>query len=905
VERSAPRARSARPADDTAAAPVRTTERLLHDVLVEQRGIAFVERLAGLRDAAALRDGRDAPASEALAERVAALDTHATAALVRACTMQLAVDDVEEELERLDQRRAAERDGVSPPESLEHAARLVAAHGPPPPLDVRLVLTAHPTDIARRSVLAKHRTVADRLERLGDPRLGARERRRLEEEMREALAIWWATNEVRTLQPRVADEVRRLLSFFRTVLFDAGAELARDVRRTLGGSAHDPPLRFGSWAGGDMDGNPHVTPATIRSTLTVHRVLALTLLGERVRALRAAFSQSDATLSVTDALRASLARDELELPRTAAALAAEYPHEASEPLRRKLAFVAARLHVELTAARDGHPAQPPGYVSAAALCSDLEQIRESLGSSTVARGRIERLLWQARIFGFQLATLELRDNATELQAACRELLPGYAAAETEEERAALLSAACRDDLAPPPAAVGRLPRAAAAFEVASEAIAAFGPRAVDTFIVSGAEHPSDLLCALWLARWTGLCRGGAGTPGLELVPLFESHPALERAPRTMAALYDDPAYAAHLRARGRRQEVMLGYSDASKEMGYVAGQWALYRAQEELAAQATARGVELRLFHGRGGSVSRGGGPAYRSILAQPPGTVGGRIKVTEQGEVIRAKFFDRRLAQEALEQTVSAVVHATVAPGEPPREAWRAELSRAAAAAQERYAALVWRDPAFGGVMEQCTPLDVLGRLNIGSRPVARGGPRTLDRLRAIPWVFSWAQTRVGLPAWYGAGAALAAGDLALQREMHAGWPFFAALVASLEAALAAADLAIGERYLALATEREPAERVLRAIRDEHAQCVERVLAIAGHDRLGDGALLDDDSADDGGAAATAAHAREARRRPWLDVLSLMQLELLRRHRAGDPDALEPLLATVAGIATGLRTTG
>jgi phosphoenolpyruvate carboxylase len=360
----------------------------------------------------------------------------------------------------------------------------------------------------------------------------------------------------------------------------------------------------------------------------------------------------------------------------------------------------------------------------------------------------------------------------------------------------------------------------------------------------------------------------------------------------MAALYDDPAYAAQLRARSGRQEVMLGYSDAAKEMGYVAGQWALYRAQEELAAQASARGVELRLFHGRGGSVSRGGGPAYRSILAQPPGTVRGRIKVTEQGEVIRAKFFDRRLAQEALEQTAAAVVHATVAPSAPPQQEWREELTRVATAAQARYAALVWHDEDFAGVLEQCTPLDVLDRLNIGSRPVSRGGRRKLDGLRAIPWVFAWAQTRVGLPAWYGAGSALADGDLERQRAMYAGWPFFAALVESLEAALAAADLAVGERYLVLADAPAPAARVWNEIRAEHARCRERVQAITGRtDVLGD--------------ALPEAQVRAARRLPWLDVLSHLQIELLRRHRTGDEDALEPLLATIAGIATGLRTTG
>ncbi|MEA2269875.1 MAG: phosphoenolpyruvate carboxylase, partial [Solirubrobacteraceae bacterium] len=720
-------------------------ERLFADVLAEQGDPALVPVLGRLHGAAvALRAG-DPAAPDRLAALVAGLESRAVLPLVRACTMHLALANVADEQRRLHARRAADRPGCAPPiESLLEAAGRVRRAGRAPALDVRLVLTAHPTDIARRSVLTKRRAVAAALEALGDPRLGASERARLEDEVREALAVWHATNEVRSMRPRVADEVRRLLFFFETVLFDAAADLALESDRAGVGAgaaegagsdaAPGPPLRFGSWAGGDMDGNPSVGPVTILETLQAHRVLALTLLADRVAPLRQTFSQGAATLAAGDALRASLTRDERALPETAAFLAARYPHEAGEPLRRKLAYVAARLRHTLSGAR-GEAAPEPGYGDPAELEEDLRAIQGSLGSGVVARGRIERLLWQVRIFGFHLATLEVRENAPELHEACRVLLPGYAAAEREPERVALLTRACLAPERPAPDG-GPVPKAAAAFDAIARAHAAYGPRAVDTFIVSNAERPSDLLCALWLARRAGLFRPGGTAAGsaVELVPLFERRAALAQATETMDGLYRNPAYARALELRDGRQEVMLGYSDAGKDAGFLASQWLLYTAQEALARQAAGRGVELRLFHGRGGSPSRGGGPASRSILTQPPGTVGGRIKITEQGEVISAKFSDRRLAVRSLEQTVAAVVRATVEPGEPIEPAWRAEMERVAAASWSAWRALVHDDPGFPAVLAACTPLDVLGELNIGSRPAARADGGGVAALRAIP---------------------------------------------------------------------------------------------------------------------------------------------------------------------------
>lgn len=873
-------------ADDLA-----TLERLLDDVLREQDGDPLMAALGDVQGAVtALRESGEDPA-DSLARAIERVDNPLR--LVRACSMRLAMANVADEMGRVRRRRAADRTELSAAEWLLQSA--ITASTPVPSLDIRLVLTAHPTAIARRSVLSKHRAVCGCLEQLDDPRIGSSERRGLEEEISEALSIWYSTNEVRSMRPRVADEVRRLMFFFESVLFDAAADLARGYHDVMGGDGH-VPLTFGSWAGGDMDGNPNVTPRTVLETVQAHRATALRMLIERLLPLRREFSQPEADMALSDRLRESLVRDERELPATAAELAVRYPHEAREPMRRKCAFIIARLRHMLAVASGGQ-ADEPGYASPDELLADLEAIRDSVASQAVRRGRIERLIWQTRIFGFHLATLEVRANAPELHEACRALLPGYAAADREHARAALLTDAClRQDL--PERDPGPEPKAAAAFDAMARAIAAYGPRSLDTFIISNSESASDVLCALWLARRSGLfsprtgpAAGVPGTSALEIVPLFERRSALDGATRTMGELYGNAAYRQHLDARGRRQEVMLGYSDAGKDMGYLASQWAMYEVQETLARQAAARGVELRLFHGRGGSTPRGGGPARRSIRAQPPGTVGGRIKITEQGEVINAKFSDRRLAVHSLEQTVAAVLHATVEPGPEPDTAWRREMAHIAHVARDTYQQLVVDDGDLAEVFRQCTPIDVLDGLNIGSRPARRSGDSSMLGLRAIPWVFAWMQSRVGLPSWYGAGSGLEAGDLTLQRTMYDRWPFFAATVATLETALATADLVIGERYLELAEEPETARRVWTTLRAEHRRCETRVLAITGHDRLGQ--------------PTAEALQRHAWRRVWLDGLSLQQIEFLRRHRAGDSRALEPLLATIAGIAAGLRTVG
>jgi phosphoenolpyruvate carboxylase len=856
---------------------------LLDEVLREQEGGWLEEALEGLRDAvAADRANGDAECQRKL---VGDLGNRAALSIARACGMRLALANIV---------RAATQRPTAP--SLSEAHAHVRGEPGASPIDVRLVFTAHPTDLARRSVLTHQREIAAALAGVARAGQSAEGRTRLVNEIREALTIWHATDEVRLVAPRVSDEVRRVLSRFESAVVDAAIDVAMAHARMTGGDpgAHLPPLRFGSWAGGDMDGNPNVHPEDVLETVRAHRIAAITLLLERITPLRYGFSQSELLVETTPELRESLRAESRDMPETAAYLDQRYPHEAAEPLRRKLAFVVARLEQTRRAAR-GEPGSEPGYEDPELLYRDLKLVQDAARSPAVASGRIQRALWQTRIFGFHLATLEVRNDASELHQACVVLLPGYEQARGDVQRTALLTRACLQDAewvdAEP------VPAAARTFDTIAEVVRSYGPAAVDTFIVSNTEAASDLLAALWLARRSGLFSPERRPPHagprseLELVPLFERRAALADGAATAAKLYANQAYSQHLVARGRKQEIMLGYSDAGKEDGYLASQWSMYELQEALVRQARLRGIRLLLFHGRGGTPARGGGPPHRSILAQPAGSVAGRIKITEQGEVISRKFADSACARRALDETLSAVLRATSSDAGRVPASYRTELDRVASVARRTYHALVRGGPGFEEIFRQCTPIEVLGRLNIGSRPVSRNGSPGFDRLRAIPWVFAWMQNRTALPSWYGAGSALHAGRLELQREMWAEWPFFRALVTTLEVALVSADLVVAERYLALADPGGPVETVWRLIGNEYEACVEAVLQITGRQRLLDPS-----------PEALADHERRVR---WLDVLAGLQVELLRRHRAGDADALRPLLATIAGVATGLRATG
>lgn len=822
-------------------------EALLGDVFEEQEGRAFRDRVFWLRDTAARARGGDAGAAGTLTRFIHAQADGALEPFVRACSIQLHLANIAEELERLRRRRHYDTDTSAPQrESLSAAAGVAVQHPPAEVaealrrLDVRLTMTAHPTEATRRSVFDHQQSVWRAMERLDDPRLGRTQRRELEGELREVLTVWWQTDAVRRIRPVVEDEVRRILFFFEAVLFDVAPRLEAEISRAFERPWPPtvPAVRFGSWAGGDMDGNPEVTPDSVLRTLRLHRTTALRLLRARVDRLAERFSQSEERLFVSPSLDASLDADAAEMPD----VASRRPGNQQEPFRRKLSFVSARLDGALRGL-------PHGYREPRQLEEDLELLRESSSSRRVADAALARLLCQVRTFGFHLAALDVRLSAHDLRSA----------------------------IEPPDV-----------FAAIASGLREHGPQALGSVIISMVERPSDVLAAVALMRSAGI--GIGDLPTLPIVPLFETVEDLDRAQTTMSMLYEQPMYAAQLAACSHRQEIMLGYSDSAKDGGFLASQWELYSAQERLLADADARGIELRFFHGRGGSTSRGGARTHRAILAQPSGSIRGRMRITEQGEVISQRYSHPELALRSLEQTISAALLATLARHREVPDRYRAEARRFADRSRVMYRALIYEDERFAALLDLASPLDALTRLNIGSRPASRSGTWTVGELRAIPWVFAWMQNRLLLPAWYGAGTALEEGDRELQREMIGRWPFFAMLCSTLEMSLFKSDLGVAERYLELLGD-DPARELWEPIRAEHDRVVRTVLEISGTE-----VLLQ---------SAPALMARLSHRNPWTDPLSYIQIELLRRARAGDGGAERPLLLTINGIAAGMRNTG
>ncbi len=873
------------PADDDAVD--RETEllsELLGEMVEEQEGAELWAAVRALHaDAAAIRAG-DEEAAERLIVRLRQSSDAALAPFIRACTMELALANIAEGRERVRERRRYDGDVSGQRESLAHAAANLRDEDPgrvaelAAALEVELVLTAHPTEARRRSILDHQRRVTAALEVTQDDRLGASEREEARGQIRETLALWWQTDAVRRLRPRVEDEVQNVLFFFEAVLFDAVPALGAEVARLLGG---DPtvvatPVRFGSWAGGDMDGNPAVDPDGFLPTLEVHRRLALRLLGDRVGALALSYSQGAGNLPAGLPLLASLERDANELPRSAESMDSRWR---AEPLRLKLNFIWRRLANTL------EPGSEPGYGAPEELAADLELVRSSTGSSTVSNGAITALLRQVACFGFHLARLDARQSAGPLRSAAAALLPELEGADEETRQRLLTEALLSSETSAgaAPEAGEEVERVLTLFESLARAGEQFGPDALDTLVVSMVESASDVLCALWLAR-------RSGAQHLRVTPLLETVDDLDGAESTLEALYANPAYREHLDGWSGAQDVMLGYSDSAKDASFLASQWALYRAQEGLARQADAHGVTLRFFHGRGGSPSRGGGLSHAAILAQPPDTVRGRIRITVQGETISARYSDRQLALRSLEQTVAAVMLGTASPPARAEDAFREEMEGMARRSRDAYQALVHADEDFMPFLTQITPLNELAGLNIGSRPAYRGGAQDIEGLRAIPWVFAWTQSRLVLPSWYGAGVALAEGDLDLHRRMWRDWSFFRSVCDMLEMVLFKSDLGVAKRYRDLVAP-ELAERLWPVVVEEHTRAVDSLLAITGRDRLL--------------AGAPSLRARLEHRNPWIDPLSHIQVELLHRVRAGDEGAREHLLATVTGIAAGMQNTG
>jgi phosphoenolpyruvate carboxylase len=897
---------------------IRDLGTLLGNTLVRQEGrevLDLVERVRRL-----VRTDR--PAAAAVLSEV---DAATATRLVRAFTAYFHLANIAEQVHRARELQAVRDErGSWLSQAVDRIAAAGVRHGELTAdiahLAVRPVFTAHPTEAARRTVLTKLRRIAtllDERERASGAAGELRARRRLEE----IIDLLWQSDELRITVPDVVDEARNAVYYFDELYRSAVPDTLETLVGELGRLDVDlpvtaRPLRFGSWIGGDRDGNPNVHPTTTLDVLGLQHEHALRDALAIIDELRADLSSSVRITGVTQALEESLAADLERLPE----LDQRYRRlNAEEPYRLKLTCVRQKLlNTRARLARRRAHESGRDYLGAGELLADLALVRDSLllhRGELIGRGRLEQAMRTIAAFGLHLATLDVREHADAHHAALAQLFdrlgdgrPRYAAL-TRDERRALLAAELpsRRPLAPtPPPLDARGARTYETLAAIRRALNTYGPDAIESYIVSMCRGADDVLAAAVLAREARLVDLDAGVARIGFVPLLETVAELRRAGELLDELLGDPAYRRLLTLRGDVQEVMVGYSDSNKEAGIATSQWEIHEAQQRLRGVAARHGVRLRLFHGRGGTVGRGGGPTHEAILAQPWGTLDGEIKLTEQGEVISDKYLVPGLARDNLELMLAAAVEASVlrrAPQYTEAELarWTSAMDAVSDAAYERYRALV-HEPGLPEYYFASSPVELLGDLHLGSRPSRRPDAGAgLEGLRAIPWVFGWTQSRQIVPGWYGVGSGLAAAREAghgdLLGEMHERWRFFRTFLSNVAMTLVKTDLDLAGHYVrTLVPER--LHHLFDTIRAEHDLTVAEILRVTGRDAL---------------LAANPLLERTLNiRDAYLAPLHLLQVTLIARWRgdrdAGrrpDPAVERALLLTVNGIAAGLRNTG
>ncbi len=775
-----------------------------------------------------------------------------------------------------------------------------------PRLSVEPVLTAHPTEALRRTFLMKELGMAEALlARREDVEAPGREHVRALDRVRDELHAAWQTDEHLALRPTVADEREQTLFYLSEIVWPALPDLAKTFESELAAVfgdqarelAQELPVRFASWVGGDMDGNPAVDASTIRATLARHAELAIGGWIVELRNLFRTLSQSTSRVGFSGEFEARLAELEAAQPKSVAETPARY---ADMPYRRFLWLLSDKLRATLGG--EDAPAGCAPFAEPEDLDRDLSLVEASLLEN---RGRhagvpeVRDLRLRLRAFGFHLATLDVRQDALLHREAIAELIGrGDYPSLDREARTSVLLGALKDSRNASPTATfsAETERSLEVMRAIGEVRARHGSRAVGLFVISMAQGPDDALAVIYLAQRAGLA-GPDGVP-LDVAPLFETADDLATSPGTVRSLFEEPSYREHLRSRGDLQWIMLGYSDSNKTAGIVPSRVALQRAQSRLLAIAREFGVELAFFHGRGGSTSRGGGKPRDAVLGAASGTLGGRLRVTEQGEIIRAKYGSRGIALRTLELLVGATLERTAldALGQGHDDGEEPLLGELAANSRSAYEQLVQHTPAFFDYFRLATPIDAIERMALGSRPSRRREQRGVTDLRAIPWVFSWTQSRLVLPGWYGSGTALEAArnthGIAELRRLRGSSPTFAGLLRDLEMVLAKADLGVAERYSELAG--ELAHELFPHFRESFERTAALVCEVSEIDQLlqGDPRL---------------ARAIELRN-PYIDPMSTLQIDLLARWRAADrddPELERALFSTVHGIARGLMNTG
>lgn len=899
---------------------IRLLGRVLGDTIRDQAGaneFDLVERIR--RTAIQYRREHDPGTLKNLEKTIRSLDQEQATTVVRAFSYFHHLANIVEDFHR--SRRASRPARAANPEGTMALAleRLRAAEVQTRRLvtffdraKVEPVLTAHPTEVQRKSVLERHRAISNLLgDRPVDPT--PEEQRGWDQALRREVLILWKTSELRSAKPTVADEIEVGLAYFQATFLDVIPRLYAQLEDTLGGVYVAPFLRVGSWIGGDRDGNPFVTSAITWRAFERQATLALGHYLAQVHALGRELSLSSRHAVVSP-----------ELAKLASRSPDRGPARSEEPFRRALVGVFARLAAtgEALALQVPAPAAPAGaaepYASPADLLADLDVVQSALiedGVALAGEGRLRNLRRAIEVFQFHLAPLDLRQHSSVHARVVAEIVAratgrgGYESLSEEARQELLLRelSMARPLVSPHLKYSDETTEQLRTMEVAARVHARFGPQALPNYVISMTAAPSDVLEVALLLKEAGLLvPGSEPRSAMNIVPLFETIEDLRGCAAIMDQLFSCGPYRELLESRGDVQEVMLGYSDSNKDGGFLTSNWELYKAEMTLVGAFNRHGVGIRLFHGRGGTVGRGGGPSYHAVLAQPAGSVNGQLRLTEQGEVIASKYAEPIVGRHNLEALVAATMEATLLEHSGPgadEAAFHETMEELSAHAFREYRSLVYETPGFIEYFRQATPINEISHLNIGSRPSARKSSDRIEDLRAIPWVFSWGQCRQSIPGFYGFGSAVRryltrdrSARLARLRAMYARWPFFRTVVDKLDMVLAKTDMGIAARYAGLVSDGRLRAAVFGRIRREHADTMKAFFEITGAKTLLE-------------SNPTLAHSLR-NRNPYIDPLNHLQVDLLRRLRSrkkeSDGDELRRAVhLTINGVAAGLRNSG
>lgn len=910
---------------------VRFLGNILGEVLVHQGGNELLETVEKIRETSkSLRAEFLPELFQDFKAMISNLEPDTRHQIIRAFAIYFQLVNIAEQNHRIRRKRDYERSvGEEPqPGSIESSVRELQENGFTAQdvrdmleeLSLELVMTAHPTEAMRRAILDIHKRISEDVMLLDNPTLTFREREQTRENLLNEVSTLWQTDELRDRKPTVLDEVRNGMYFFHETLFhvlpDVYQELERCLKKYYPESQWHIPtyLRFGSWIGGDRDGNPSVTADVTWNTLRMHRKLAVREYQRILVDLMGYLSFSTSIVTVSDELITSIEEDRnnVTLKRL------EIWHNEKEPYRIKLAYMIAKVNNVMDESKRG---TSEAYNSAEELIADLKIIDSSLRhhfADYVADTYVQKMIRQVELFGFHTATLDIRQHSQEHENAMTEILakmniaPNYGQL-TEDEKIDLLERLMND---PRPITSPYLNYSDATeeclnvYRTINKAQKEYGQQCITSYLISMSQGASDILEVMVLAKEAGLFRkekDGSVVCTLQSVPLFETIEDLHAAPAIMRKVLGLPVYRESVAAMHDLQEIMLGYSDSNKDGGAVTANYELRVAMNEITNVGNEFGVKLKFFHGRGGALGRGGMPLNRSILAQPPHTIGGGIKITEQGEVLSSRYSLKGIAYRSLEQATSALLTASMyrrtGKEEHLEERWEEIVKHISEVSLHKYQDLIFRDPDFFTFFKESTPLPEVGELNIGSRPSKRKNSDRFEDLRAIPWVFAWTQSRYLLPAWYAAGTGLQSfyqdkeENMAVLQQMYQDFPFFRTLIDTLQMAIAKADLIIAKEYAGMAQNEEASQRIYGLIEEEFKLTSSLILKITGQQEILDNVPVIQESI--------------RLRNPYVDPLSYLQVQLLSELRSlrdqnkDDAELLREVLLTINGIAAGLRNTG